>query len=127
MKDAKWVILLVDDDAFLLDMYAAKFTEKGFTVHTVLQGDLALALLHDGLQPDAILFDMVMPGMDGEDFLQALHEEKSIRGAKLVALSNQSDPTVMEESKKLGVDAYIIKANTVPSQIVERVTALLSK
>lgn len=127
MEDTKRVILLVDDDEFLLDMYAVKFKEKGFTVHQAERGDSALTLLHDGLQPDVILFDMVMPGMDGEELLKALHEEKSIRGAKLVALSNQSDETVMEKSKKLGVDGYFIKANMIPSHVVEEVVKLFAK
>ena len=119
-------VLLVDDDVFLLDMYTAKLKEEGFTVERALSGDAALQILHGGLQPDAIVFDMVLPGMDGEQLLKALHEEKSIRGAKLVALSNQSDTAVMEKSKDLGVDRYIVKASLVPSQVVAEVRKLLA-
>ena len=126
MEDKKQ-ILLVDDDEFLLDMYAVKFRELGFDVHTSVQGEEALGKLRGGLQPDAIVFDMVMPGMDGEKLLEALHEEKSVRGAKLVALSNQADPEIMEKAKKIGVDAYILKANTVPSQVVSDVAKILEK
>ena len=126
MEDKKQ-ILLVDDDEFLLDMYAVKFRELGFDVHTSAQGEEALEKLRSGLQPDAIVFDMVMPGMDGEKLLTALHEEKSVRGAKLVALSNQADPEIMEKAKEIGVDAYILKANTVPSQVVSDVAKILEK
>ena len=127
MDDAKKVILLVDDDAFLLDMYTAKFEEEGFIVHQASNGDAALEVLHGGLQPDAIVFDMVMPGIDGEKLLTALHEERSIRGAKLIALSNQSDPAVMEKSKDLGIDKYIVKAKSIPSEVVSEVRRLLTK
>ncbi len=126
MEDKKQ-ILLVDDDEFLLDMYAVKFRELGFDVQTSVQGEEALGKLRGGLQPDAIVFDMVMPGMDGEKLLTALHEEKSVRGAKLVALSNQADPEIMEKAKEIGVDAYILKANTVPSQVVSDVAKILEK
>ena len=126
MEDKKQ-ILLVDDNEFLLDMYAVKFRELGFDVQTSVQGEEALGKLRGGLQPDAIVFDMVMPGMDGEKLLTALHEEKSVRGAKLVALSNQADPEIMEKAKEIGVDAYILKANTVPSQVVSDVAKILEK
>ncbi len=127
MDATKKTVLLVDDDEFLLEMYTTKFKAMGFIVQQAVQGDSALELLRGGLQPDAIVFDMVMPGMDGEKLLKALHEEKSIRGTKLIALSNQSDPDVVEKSKELGVDSYIIKANTVPSQVVSEVQKLLEK
>lgn len=127
MDATKKTVLLVDDDVFLLGMYAVKFKELGFIVHEATEGGEALELLHGGLQPDAIVFDMVMPGMDGEELLKALAEEKSIRGAKLIALSNQSDLEVMEKSKELGADMYILKANTIPSQVVSEVQKLLKK
>jgi len=68
-------ILLVDDDAFLRDMYATKFSEKGHTIDVAETAESALSKLHDG-EYDAVLMDMIMPGMNGIELLKQIHEEK---------------------------------------------------
>ena len=70
-------ILIVDDDKFLLDMYAVKFKEAGSGVELATSGVDALKLIDDGFIPNAILVDIVMPGMSG---LELLKEE----GVRLV-------------------------------------------
>ena len=58
-------ILIVDDDSFLLDMYALKFSKSNFSVSTALGPESALEKLRDGLYPQVILLDIMMPVMDG--------------------------------------------------------------
>jgi PleD family two-component response regulator len=117
----KYSLLLIDDDQFLLDMYAMKFKENDVDVVSSTSGEEALAKLRDGLNPDIIVFDMVMPAMDGFDFLKHVKEEKLAENAVLIALSNQGDNTGMDQAKELGVNDYILKAHTVPSEVVKRV------
>lgn len=125
MTDADKSILLVDDDKFLLDMYSMKFTQAGWHVQACLSVKDALEALHGGLSPDAIAFDLVMPELDGFAFLQKMREESLAKGAKLIALTNQSDESEQKKAMELGADRYIIKASMIPSEVVAAVGAEL--
>ena len=63
-------ILIIDDDEFLLDMYSLKFREAGFQVEVGRSGEEALNLVRQGLKPEVVLLDIVMPTIDGFEFLR---------------------------------------------------------
>lgn len=118
-------ILLVDDDTFLLDMYATKFTEAGYAVETAKTVEDALKKLRDGAIYDVILLDMVMPGLTGTDLLAAVRDEKLGGAPVCVVLSNQGEQSDIEKASSLGSAGYIVKAETIPSEVVERVKGFL--
>ena len=62
-------ILIVDDDEFLLDMYVLKFKESGFDVIACRGGEETLKKIREGLKPDVMLLDIVMPAIDGFEVL----------------------------------------------------------
>ncbi len=114
-------ILVIDDDAFLLDMYAMKFTQKGFRV-TSSGGTLAaLELLRGGLQPAVLVVDLVMPAMDGFEFLEVVRKEGLVKDALVIVLSNLGEQEDVDRALKLGAAGYIIKASATPSEVVEKV------
>ncbi|MBL7045230.1 MAG: response regulator [Parcubacteria group bacterium] len=117
----KYQILIVDDDNFMLDMYSLKFQERGFDVRSNIDSKKALEELREGLSPDVVLFDIVMPNMDGHKFLETIKNEKLADKAILIALSNQWQESDVSKAKELGVDDYIIKANTIPSEVLVKV------
>jgi DNA-binding response OmpR family regulator len=114
-------ILVIDDDAFLLDMYALKFTQKNFKV-TSASGTLsALELLRGGFTPSIVLVDLVMPAMDGFEFLQVVKDESLAKGALIIILSNLGQQEDVDRGLALGAEGYIIKASATPSEVVEKV------
>lgn len=118
-------VLLVDDDSFLIDMYAAKFTSAGHTVDSAKTVELALEKIRSGSSYDAILLDMVLPGMTGLDLLKALKSEKIAGSAKIIVLSNQGDQTDIDAAMASGAEGYIIKAHMIPSEVVTKVTSIV--
>ncbi len=115
-------ILLVDDDTFLLSLYANKFSaEKAVTVEAVDSVDAALTKLREGSEPDIIVFDMVMPHQDGYDLLSTLNSEGLATKAIRIALTNEMAPEQEERVRALGVEGYIIKASNIPSEVVREV------
>jgi CheY-like chemotaxis protein len=116
--------MFVDDDTFLLDMYALKFSKNNFDVHTAQGPDQALKILKEGFSPDIILLDVVMPGMDGIQLLATLRQENLIPKAVVIMLTNQGLPEDIERAKKLNVDGYIIKAMTIPSEVLDEVNKI---
>ena len=127
MEPKKQMVLLVDDDQFLLSMYTLKFKNSGFDVETVNSATIALQKLRDGLKPDIILCDLVMPGFDGLEFIKHIKDEHLANSAAIVVLTNQSQSAEIERAKELHVDGYIVKASTIPSEVVEEVKNILSK
>ena len=118
-------ILFVDDDKFLLDMYAVKFSKSNFDVRTAQGGEDALKIIREGFEPDVLLIDVVMPGMDGIDLLGVLRKENLIKNAVIIMLTNQGFPDDISRAKKLNVDGYIIKATTIPSEVLTEVNKIL--
>lgn len=115
-------ILLVDDDRFLLDMYSLKFKKLGVEIDTSSSSLTALEKLKEGKDYDIIIADIIMPGMDGIEFLQTIKKEKILPNAAIIMLTNQSD----EEGKikDMAVDGCIIKASTIPSEVCDLVFSI---
>ncbi len=120
-------LYLVDDDRFLLDMYAVKFKAAGHEVTAFSSGEEVLAALREKPAPDALLIDIVMPGLDGFDVLQAIKKENLAQAAKVIVLSNQGQEADIERAKALGADGYIIKASAIPSEVFSETLALIEK
>ena len=120
-------VLLVDDDKFLLDLYIMKFLKEGYTVQGCLSVSDALKLLHGGLMPDAVVFDLTMPEYDGFYLLKTIHEENLVPHAVLIALSNQMEDADRTRAKELGADDFIVKATKIPSEVVNIITESIQK
>lgn len=118
------LVYLIDDDSFLLDMYAMKFKECGLPVEAITDATVALQKIRDGATPDIIIVDIIMPGMTGFDFLDALQKEGLAKGARLIVLSNQGQQEDIDHATKLGATGYIIKASAIPSEVCEKVMAI---
>lgn len=116
-------VMIIDDDKFLLDMYAVKFKKSGVVVDACLTAEDALKKIRDGARLDVLLVDIVMPGMDGFRFINTLREENLVPSASVLILSNQGQAVDIEKAKSLNVDGYIIKATTIPSEVVEKTMA----
>ncbi len=126
MEGQKKKILIVDDDNFLLDMYALKFSQNNFEVYTAGNGVQALEKVKGGLCPDVILMDIIMPEMDGFEMLETINKEHLCAGVTKIVLSNRSEQGDIERGKALGVAGYIVKANSTPTEVIEQVMAIMS-
>ncbi|MEO8637661.1 MAG: response regulator [Candidatus Taylorbacteria bacterium] len=127
MDSKQKTILVIDDDAFLLSMYDIKFKKAGFNVIVSAGGNDALRKLREGLLPDAITVDIVMPDLDGIQFLQEMRRLHLAPLAAIIVLSNQSQSEDIENAKKYGIDGYIVKATTIPSEVVTEVEKIIQE
>lgn len=113
-------VYLVDDDRFLLDLYAVKFRDAGHEISVFGSGEDLLAALKKSRagSPDAILLDLIMPGIGGFEALETIRKENLAKGAKIIILSNQGQDRDIERAKQLSADGYIIKASAIPSEVL---------
>lgn len=119
MSEKPLKIMIVDDDKFLLDMYSMKFKKSGLEITSAGGGIPALEKLRISNDFDIILLDIIMPNMDGLELLKTIRAEKLVPNAVIIMLTNQADD--FEKAKTFGIDGYIIKATTIPSEVVEQV------
>jgi CheY-like chemotaxis protein len=126
MNSTPYKILIVDDDKFLLNMYSVKFQKENFQVTTAVNGLDALEKLRGGLVPDAIILDIVMPVMDGLECLQNIRKENLVKSSVLIILSNQGQSSDIDKAKQLGINGYIVKATTIPAEVVGEVLRVLN-
>jgi CheY-like chemotaxis protein len=124
MENIKPKVLIIDDDKFLLNMYSIKFSKNNFEVGAAASGEEAINKIKEGYIPDIILLDIVMPGMDGFDILDTLRKTNIAPDSLVIMLTNQGQISDIEKAKGFGIDGYIIKATTIPSEVVEEVTKI---
>ncbi len=120
-------ILLVDDDTFLRDMYATKFLECGHQVTSAPHASEALRLLEKDGNFDLLLVDMIMPGMTGVELMSEIQRVMPTTTMKFIVLSNQGQDQDVDEATAVGAIGYIIKAQSVPSEVVKKVEEIMAK
>ncbi|KKQ52209.1 MAG: Response regulator [Parcubacteria group bacterium GW2011_GWD2_38_11] len=122
--DAK-KILIVEDDAFIRDIYQVKFSQDGFEVIIAENGLEAIKKLEQ-LTPDIILLDIIMPYMGGMEVLKKIKENDALKNIPIIMLTNISEKEKITEGAEYGVNEYLIKSHFTPSEVVRKVNALLN-
>ena len=108
-------ILLVEDDAILSDAFKLSLEKNNYFVHTAPNGQAALELLEK--QPiDVILLDLLMPVMDGKEFLRAFDNTDDI---PVIVFSNLDDKSTIKEVLSLGATRYMLKSWASPKELVK--------
>lgn len=120
-------VLLIEDDKAISSMYQRRFDfEGGFNITIANNGQEGLNDLKT-LNPDVILLDMMMPVMSGLETLKLIRQLPNGKSLKIIALTNMNDSDTSQTIVDLGVTDHIIKANTTPGVIVEKVRELASR
>jgi DNA-binding response OmpR family regulator len=116
-------VLIAEDDQGICDMYAMAFMKEGFKVYTAKDGKIAIEKFHTK-QPDILLLDIMMPEMDGYQVLKEvrMRHDKYI---PVVMLTNLNMEHFTMHDSIDNVDAYLIKSNYTPSEIVNKVKEVL--
>ncbi len=100
-------ILLVDDEPGMLRYIRTLLEVDDYKVETASTGEEALNRVQKGLEPDLVLLDLLMPGIDG---LQTLEQLRGLRpGVKVVMLSCVSDTRKVVQAMRLGAHDYLTK------------------
>jgi two-component system sensor histidine kinase/response regulator len=107
MMRARNKILAVDDDAIDI-ITIEKLLGKDYELKTAATGGQALAIAAD-FQPDIILLDNMMPGLDGGQVCRKIRADSGLRHAKIIMISGKSRVSERIEAYQAGADDYITK------------------
>ena len=121
----KQKVLIVEDDDAIATMYKMKLELSKFDVKRAANGHEGIELI-DSFHPDIVLLDLMMPVMSGVETLEHLRDNDQLnKDFKLLILSNMGDIDTAEKIKDFGVHDFIIKADSSPTQVVDKVQHLL--
>ena len=101
-------VLVVDDDPVIVRLLELNFRLGGFRVSTAGRGDQAVEMAAAG-QPDAIVLDVSMPGIDGYEACRRLREDHGMTDLPVVMLTAHTQDEEHERGDALGIAAYVTK------------------
>jgi len=119
-------ILIIEDDEFLIRMYATKLELEGYKVLVASNGEKGLAVAIKE-KPDLILLDLLLPKKSGVDVLKELRADEKAKGIPVIVLTNLSQKKDIDQCYKLGISEYLIKAHFVPSEVIVKINRLLER
>ena len=123
MPDETHKILVVDDEPDLLDLLQYNLEREGYTVVLARDGTSALDVAKRE-EPDAIILDVMMPGLSGLDVAQRLRQNANLRGTPILMLTALDQSDDMVRGLEGGADAYLSKDVAMPV-LMSQVRALL--
>ncbi len=117
-------IAIIEDEAAIRKMYAMKLKFSNFEVCEACDGEEGLVVIKEHI-PDLVLLDLRMPRMGGEEMLRALRATDWGEEIPVIILTNISKDEAPRTLWHLGISDFIIKANSTPQTVVDRVEAVL--
>lgn len=124
---SKKTVLVVEDDMALGKAIMFKLKKKGHAPTLMSDAESALTLLKSGEKFDFIWLDILLPGMNGLEFLKEVREDKVLSGERVAIVSASGGYDKEVAAKQLGVVDYIVKSQFDLDDIIERVSSGITK
>lgn len=125
-KGNKNLIMIVEDDSFVVDIYRKKLQEEKFDFVECSDGSKAWEKLQDkARRPDLILLDIIMPQMNGLDLLRKLQTDEELKKIPVILLTNMSQKEDVDTGLSLGAKDYLIKSHFTPSEVLSKIKTVL--
>lgn len=121
-------VLIIDDSIALATSLQNQIAEedKGIEVEIATNGIRALDKL-ETFKPDIILLDIIMPEMDGFEFLDALRKEKKDTSTPVVMLTNIDQKSIIDKAFLKGANDYFVKLNYSVSELITKIKKIIKE
>lgn len=117
-------ILVIDDDRFLAQIYILTLKKVGYEVILMENGTVGIEAAKKE-KPNAIILDILMPGMDGFQVLRELKKSEKTKDIPVIMLTSLSQKEDEEMGMRGGAEAYLTKSTTLPDDVVKQLKRLL--
>ena len=118
-------VLLVEDETDVVDLLRYHFKKAGFKVEIANSGDAGLATVRSK-RPDAVVLDLMLPGMTGLEVCRALKADNETSAIPVLMLTARSEVKDRVKGLEIGADDYVTKPFS-PKEVVLRVQGLLRR
>lgn len=119
-------VLWVEDDTFLSELIGRKLSAQGCATAHATEGEGALPLIETE-QPDIVLLDILLPGIDGYEVLKRLKENAKTKHIPVILLSNLGQRDDVEKGTARGAARFLIKATVTLDEILHEIQAVLKE
>ena len=113
-------ILIIEDDPLMSRLYQKAFTFEGYQVVAAFDGEEGWEKMKQE-NPNIILLDIMMPKMNGLEFLQKIKKDPDYKKIPIVCLTNLAGQQDAEKALLLGAVKYIVKSEYEPKQVVNMI------
>lgn len=104
------IIVLVEDDKLLSEMYQTKLELAGHTCVPAYDGASGLLLVQSSM-PDLVLLDLMLPQMSGDQVLLSMRQNDTTKDTKVILMTNINESEAPEILQTLHFESYIVKAD----------------
>jgi len=101
-------VLLVDDDPTILVLLETAFTKAGYRMVTTLDSEFGLRIANE-MSPSAIILDLMMPKLNGWEFIEALRKDPVTRDTPIVVITAFPGEGLEDRAKQAGVFSLMVK------------------
>ena len=119
-------VLVVEDDQVMAGLLTDKLAKKEMEVSYAVNGESCFKEIEKSV-PDIILLDLILPGTSGFDILKKIKSDERTKATPVIVLSNLGSREEIQKGLELGADAYLIKANVLIDEIIEKIQEVLQK
>lgn len=119
-------IAIIEDDQLIAQMYRMKLESEGYNVNVAVNGMTGIEMV-ENTKPDLILLDLTLPDIEGDVVLDGIRHIDTALATPVVILTNLDDADAPRQLAKWDIDDYIVKANSTPRQVVNRVAEILKR
>lgn len=123
-QNSKKIVLVVEDDPTILELYEHAFKAAGFQTFIAHDGEEGIGLIESKL-PDCVILDILMPKMNGVEVLKKMRENGKTKEIPVLVLTNYD--TYRDKVKEYKVSGYVVKADVTLKDIVAEVLEILKK
>ena len=114
-------IILIEDDVFIHALYTETLKSAVYNVVSALDGQAGLELIKKNTDAKLILLDIMLPKLNGIDVLREIKKDPTTKNMSVIILTNLSDDAIIKDALKLGANAYLVKVDYTPQQVIEMV------
>ncbi len=118
-------ILIVEDEQDIVELLTYNLDQEGYNTLFCTSGEDALSMVHQK-EPDLILLDLMLPGVDGLDVCRTLKQGENTRDIPIVILTAKSEDSDVITGLEIGADDYLTKPFS-PKILVARIRSVLRR
>jgi len=124
MKKTKKKILLIEDNELISKVYRRGFTDAGFSIFRIEDGQDAIPAIRK-IKPDIILLDLIMPKRDGFEVLEDIEQNPELKIIPIIILSNLEDDFYKKDLEKYKAAGNLLKSDNSIQDVVNEINLIL--
>jgi DNA-binding response OmpR family regulator len=119
-------ILMIEDEEIFEEMFGGKLRQDGYEITFAKNGVWGM---NEALKNnyDLLVIDMILPGMTGDEIVARLKMEEKTKNIPIIILSASVEEQAERKVREMGVNAFFVKTQLIPSELSKKVEEILSQ